>query len=1535
MSGLLTDIPITIQKAWTTSIDKWIIRPFAESYLTFALYGPMNIIEDAVRTVLGGVGIGRKSPQSFARRWAGINYDNDLMRDAVSETIGYLRQTREGELNNWILQIGGLAKGFGDKTFNLLVRRPGHIGIDMRRNFVDRKALQILKELGGDAYHNLVNAGPKDLPGVNKNIAKEVQQTITELKTSGNPDSIRASMDEFTYKNVHNKEVERILMEHPDVPTSIRDFYKRTQKDGDLFRDGATSIDKSALVADNLLLDDFISSPERASIQFEQLADMLTELEVTNPQEMARLMQSLNLMSSISGATPKQILGRAVERSRGLPLAQRNLHMAKVYDDIADFQRRSNASIRQLREKIRQDNMSGLFDDNPNYILKSETLFDLQTEKSLRAEELTNEINAWRHEWFARGKPKDQHIADWWDDFYRESTQRHHDYNVEMAQYDGRIKNAIDDVNISSGTRLPTRPAILITDRPLAPNDVASLLGARGDDVSRGLLDVMTAQNDRDMFVEYVMAQVKANDIGFNRESVGRVFDQIMESLNVRPETASWISGKRLEMDAIRKDLHTLYNSKLLPDNELEAIQNYIEQTAKAVEDLTRSKVIGDKDVGLGEFLIKKEDLDQYKANLELLMDEGMSKVDAQASLRMAFEDEIGLDFAAQSRMREKLTDWANEVKVTPDNIAIAGGNIAKFNSIRDEVLSDPDMLQELHKLGWSEYDIRSATSGTEIGELLLGDLITVSEGIGTTALEVERLLIRYRTIDYYTLGDVIDNWFHNPNNEALQLLGDVATDDVVYRERIQSLLAEQYPEGLIRIFRGSGSAGPKALERKFTNVTSSRNTALEFQNTWDSFKTEAEILALVPTKEEQKLIAGFVEIFVNRELDTGGEVTPSMRQLFENDAKMRVMAGRRPSPDIDNILIKNEDVIAIGAVGESELIIPSSILKARIEHPIGDTITATRYQDYNQLRQQAMDEAHKWYYKEFTDYSNANVFDAIIKSIYPFWTYESQRWFWLPRSFVRHPGTFTAFERWQDNTDYGYIHVPGTDIDINPFRGTIYGTLSTRLTKRDFPEYYDSLGAAQGLVEFSDFLSRYGFYPGAHIGLVMSMFMGSESQLGEVLPAMVNTPLNLLVGMFPDNESVKWISDHVFSNRFRDYLTNVIVNRMGGDGSLIFAKMAEGKELTPEEQQIWTDARQETAYYSSMFEQFSLFRFRTDEQYEMYEKAGQVIQDLYGYTPKQQDWLRKHGYRIWDMVGSPSPREQEILEEVDYYRWSGQVRPLLPSQQQKILNEIEIAWDQVETYSEQVQRSKLQLQRDFLSGARGPRDYNSELLSLYNNQRQFIDNKIEEVPLMDLHNRAEYNKKYDIAIPVMHPMKELLNLYFDIELKETTDPETGEIIMDWDNFWAQRMAIEQSIPEEFRAEWDEFISKNSTRIEEVRRTVYSEYFRTYNLVWNEIASTYNKQEQSLINEYLYLERTGQKLDRQEEIKNTVSEKTGDQLISSFRSEVSDARRALRFKNPYLDAWLFFWGRTTSFVNELVARPLYEQIARQTGRVVD
>ncbi len=136
-----------------------------------------------------------------------------------------------------------------------------------------------------------------------------------------------------------------------------------------------------------------------------------------------------------------------------------------------------------------------------------------------------------------------------------------------------------------------------------------------------------------------------------------------------------------------------------------------------------------------------------------------------------------------------------------------------------------------------------------------------------------------------------------------------------------------------------------------------------------------------------------------------------------------------------------------------------------------------------------------------------------------------------------------------------------------------------------------------------------------------------------------------------------------------------------------------------------------------------------------------------------------------------------------------------------------------------------------------------------------------------------------------------------------------------------------------WKGEFNTHITKNETRLESIRRQVYQSYFSKYWWIYDQVLKGYNEQEQKLINEYLSLESRGINLSRQAEIKDTTSEKTGGMIISGFRSDVSEARQALRYVNPTLDAWLFYWGRTSSFQTPQ-AEEIYHRIARETGRRV-
>jgi hypothetical protein len=1368
-AALLADIEPRFVAIWRNYIEKYAIRPLAESYLAFGMYGPMNVMEDYWRSVLGGIFPRRMTPERMQQISVGLVIDPSMIDPniGISEAIGRMRRRgAESEWNNWVLQMAMVGqKDWAEKLYTGLVRLPSGFGMDIRRNFLGQKYLHLLKEHGGDTFKALLKSEGR-LPILpDKRMLKALRQDVHDLMLAiGKPENAQMVKDMWTRQKIYRKEVQGIMKEHPDLPNAIRDSAVEAFDDGSLFAEGGKSIQSWSKEANIKLLDEYLKGAEYATKQFQQLTDVLTALEVRNPEEMAHLLLNLNIASQVYGATPKQLMAQTTIRSRGLSLAERRARFDKTFDDIMEFMDKAGGNIEEVVNKLRltvtkpesmidwskvdlkvgdyanqikqmvdklplsirpnikaikfdarlkrfgarwnprtktitirdPDNIGNLYHElahsisnewigrgdyemisaysravrpglptpaesvstireaaskegvthyeayykiesfrqleedfarnlaewitkgqatadrtaffgtyfplaqrklpfTQEYIDKAGRLFDLLTAKRQLADQFRSENIAFRREYFAGVERKDM-TSEWWDDFFRRIDSQYHDFNVKMAGLDGDFTRAITDLDVAAGVEPFRRNPVRVVDRALAPQDIANLIGCQGDDLSRAILDNLITVNDRDMFIEYVLAKVRPGDEGFTREAIGEVYDQIAYSLKVSPDAMGWITSKQMELKAVHDDLHYLYNSKLLPDDQIAEIGRYVDETARTIEDLMYTKVV---------------------------------------------------------------------------------------------------------------------------------------------------------------------------------------------------------PPGKKR-----------------------------------------------PVK-----------------------------------------------------MVKEE------------------------------------FKDYDQLRQKAMDEAHKWYYKEYTDYTNANAVDSIMKAIYPFWTYETQRWFWIPRSFVRHPGTFTTFERWQDNTDYGYVHIPGTSIDVNPFRGTVYGPLTTRLTRRDFPEYYDAWEGSERIISFMDWLSRYGFYPGGHVAAPLALFGGIESQAGETIPPIWRTPLMALqVITGGKNDFVNTIVDRIFPDRFRNYLIIAEVTARGYDGTLIHTKIREGIQLTEEEQAAWDSSRQTVAAYSILFEQGGLFRLRKEEQRAIYDAATKYIEEKYGYTEDQQKWLRMHGHRIWDQIGGMSFEDSMILEELDYFRYLGLSRPLLPGRQQAVLDRLELDWDEVERYVDAQRKKELQWEREFQAGYLSAQDFNARLVSMYDKRREFIDHKMEENPNMTLEGRKKYYEEFNVPMPVLHPLRELANLYFSVELKEVRNPETGALEKDWATFWAQRHVIEEAIPDRYKGEWETYLSRKLNPIERIRGQVYKDYFSKYNYVWQKVLDQYSEEERKLVEEFLYLERMDKNFARQDEIKQ-YRDAQGRQLISGFRSDVTEARRALRYANPTLDAWLNYWGRVGSFLTPQ-AEEVFQQICRNTGRKV-
>lgn len=1355
--------------AWAAKVNNMVVRPAAESYLTFGLYGPMNVIEDIWRSTLGGIKPGRMTVERNDILTVGLLDDPNIRISGLSEKYGPLRDAGEPMRSNWINTMAMLPlslptyaatrgkitpKRFATGAYDVLVERFGAIGMDMRRNYRGGKYLQLLADSGGDIFKALDDAVPKNLPDalsdspkwVKRNLKNDLHMAATTGKlTTDNLDLVKALKARYTRDRILRAEVDDILMKYSDISPTARSLIMDGFDEKALLESPDT-IDSYMRTVLDAEVDDFLRGPERATLQYQELTDLLTSLEVSKPEDMAELIVSLHRMTATYGALPDQIMARATIKSRGLPIADRQLQFDAEFDRLYTFMDNAGANIDRVIDFVgAQPHMKGAYGD------ATQRYLDLATSSRKLISEAKAQDMAFRTSYFADATQKQLREHSFWNSFYASENAHWKATSKKLAAINSNLHNAINDINAAAGIRIPTRPAVVVRGRPLAPADVGKLMGARGDDLSKMLLDTLIPEGDKDYFVEYIMGMVReGQDVGFDRVSVGAVYDQIADSILVDPASSSWFRVRQKQLESMTRDFHDLYNAKLFPVEQKRAVDGFVDGVARAADDVVYEKAPAIK--------------------------EG----------------------------------------ITPEELAARGGYqeldtaITARNNLRDKYA----ILQSKGESG-----------------------ATTLRQLETADAKVNKLYMEARGIKRFENGVPI---FEEPI-----LKPEFAPAKPVSPEDIADSLGLRF-DGMQE--QGGGLPDLYMFStRKYGQITFTVDNLSQVEST---------------------LAEKFTQFGVT-------EAPPKL-------------PARKPG--------------------------------------------------YDDVRQSALDEANKWYYKEYTDYTNANALDAVMKQIYPFWTYESQRWFWLPRSFVRRPGTLTAWGRWQNNTDYGYVHIPGTSIDVNPQRGTVYGPWSTRMMRRDYPEYYDNLEGMGGMVGFFDWISRYGFYPNVIYGALMAQFGGASPQTGGILPSIASTPLNAAIAAFPDNKLVEFISERIFPEMFRQYLTSRRVDDLGGDGSLIFAKRKANQELTEEEEAMWTEARGFVALHSAGFEQFGMLRMRSDESYELAQAAAAFIEEQWGFTPEQQRTARMRGEKLWDLIGGLDPWETAVLQEMDFFKYSGSINPVLPSHKQEILNKIELDWADVMAYSETVVAEILELQEDFLTGSeRGrlsPDSFLQRVREQYAKRRDYIDVKTKANPLMLLENRTEYYAKYGEVMPVQSPYNELMDMYFSIELEEIVDPATGERVYDWDKFWANREMITAAIPESDKGRWTEFLSRHTAPAMQVWHDVYNTYFRKYYGLWDKTLTTYSDEEQALITEYLFLEKTQQQLERQEEIKNTESSKDDRLLISSFRSAVSDERAALRYANPHLDAWLYYWGRTTSF-KSLTGEEVYIQLAKNTGRRIE
>jgi len=576
-------------------------------------------------------------------------------------------------------------------------------------------------------------------------------------------------------------------------------------------------------------------------------------------------------------------------------------------------------------------------------------------------------------------------------------------------------------------------------------------------------------------------------------------------------------------------------------------------------------------------------------------------------------------------------------------------------------------------------------------------------------------------------------------------------------------------------------------------------------------------------------------------------------------------------------------------------------------------------------LREKAMAQARTQYELDFTQYTRQNAFDAYMRRLFPFWTYESQRWPYLARAAVQTPGIFTTWGKYMDYSDTGYIPMWDFDLQINLFRGTVLMGGFRRFFMRDYPEYYNRIPGANII----DYMGRAGFYPGIHVTLPMALWGGERTQLGEVLPSYARTALGFASGF--NLPGAKQLQELVFPDRFRDYQISLEVSRLAQARRLDFSgpditrKMRMGKDLTPEEQRLWDEASRRINRIDAMlFQTTGMFRFSPEERVQAWKAVAEMREALTGVSVADQEKIRE-----WEAVTGNDftdifpldPTDQDRLNQLDAYQyWVGTSSTLIPEPTQRLKDKISSYWEQVGDvwdrsrsegfYDEEGNQKVLplrQLDEEFRAGTITADDYSKLLGDSIDYTIGLVEglgnsDEYKDVP-KTLRQRLDYYEEHNIPLPTFSPGQELTWMYYELSPKLEKD-EGGNYVYNFVDYYARVDAILESMPDAIRSRFLDYIQREWTPTQKLYWEVSRDYLRPYRNLRDTLIEQYTPEEQKVLRQYTHAE--GAELEALKDIQTAE----GEGLISSFESKLRLTHKNYRETSPETDAWLYFWGKT-------------------------
>ncbi len=595
---------------------------------------------------------------------------------------------------------------------------------------------------------------------------------------------------------------------------------------------------------------------------------------------------------------------------------------------------------------------------------------------------------------------------------------------------------------------------------------------------------------------------------------------------------------------------------------------------------------------------------------------------------------------------------------------------------------------------------------------------------------------------------------------------------------------------------------------------------------------------------------------------------------------------------------------------------------------------------DWLAKKTSAMTKARELHALAFPTYDDANIIDEGMRAIFPFWNYELFRWRWLPRTFMRTPGTMTGLARYQEYTDQGYMPLGFADLQMNILRGSIWMGGLASLYKKDFPEFYDQLPG----MEFIDYLQRLGFWLGA-LPMIPAYLFGTKEGKGELLaelaPPSLKTVLSALRALSP--EHIGKVLDIIYPSRFRDFQTMLTLASGGEDADEIWRKRKTGEKLTPEEEKLWLKAENKVdGVKGVLMQQFGLFRIKPSEYTEIRKEMRLAIEEATGVPIAVQEQIDRRypvtGKRFSDIYPLDTLQSKLLYEFETYRKWQGVITPLIPSGQQMMEVKIADYYATVEKEYDIARRvglyeddklirpSIVELNRQFVSGEIGPDQWRAARSGIVGGLAEAVrvlhdSPAYKDVPVT-YEERAAYLAEKGIAISALRPDQELLYYYYELQPEYKWDWESQRMERDFDTYYANIDILLESLDASHRQRLLDRIQIDWTPMEKLYWQTSREHLRPYRNLRSIVLAEYDLEQIQQIRRYEVAQGTERK-----ELQEVLGP-DGEKLIAGFTKRLREARQRFRILDPETDAWLNFFGTTTSLLTAQ-SKLTYEELRKK------